>query len=318
MSGFSPSEAVVICTRNRPNELEQTLQSVAAQSGVEKRLVFVVDGSDSAIQSQNRELVNQFEIKAWTHFPYNKQPSSARQRNYGITSLPSCVKIVHFIDDDVTVQPGYFNSLSKVLYTHPNVGGVGGVLQEPGCDASSGVGTYIQSLFLLSHSEPGRVLPSGCTTTAQRSTPNGESKLRETEWLNGCSTYRRTLLDRHRFDEGLTGYSMLEDLDLSYRISRHTRLVVQPQARLLHRRSPCNRLPTKRYSYTLAVHRFWFVEKNLDTLPCRLAFWWSMLGKLIILLVTFHPDRDAALRGFLRGLRATWVRDHELLRGEQH
>jgi hypothetical protein len=62
------------------------------------------------------------------------------------------------------------------------------------------------------------------------------------------------------------------------------------------------------------VRRYWFVEKNLGSASHRLAFWWSMLGKLLILLVSAHPDRDEALRGFLRGLWTVWRRDHPLLR----
>ena len=127
---------------------------------------------------------------------------------------------------------------------------------------------------------------------------------------------QQALLDQHSFDEDLVGYSMLEDLDLSYRIGLDTRLVVEPQARLLHRRSPRNRLSPERYSYFLAVHRLWFVEKHFDSFSCRLAFWWSVAGKLIILLFTNHPDRDEALRGFLQGVRAAWTRDHYLLRSE--
>jgi hypothetical protein len=64
------------------------------------------------------------------------------------------------------------------------------------------------------------------------------------------------------------------------------------------------------------ARRYWFVEKNLESGPHRLAFWWSMLGKLLILLVSSHPDRDEALCGFMRGIRTVWRRDHALLRSE--
>ena len=62
------------------------------------------------------------------------------------------------------------------------------------------------------------------------------------------------------------------------------------------------------------VRRYWFVEKNLGSALNRLSFWWSMLGKFFALLVSTTPDRDEALRGFLRGLRTVMHRDHDLLR----
>jgi GT2 family glycosyltransferase len=312
MSLYTPSEAIIICTRNRPSDLEITLRSIAHHGETSTRLLLVVDASDTDVQRQNRDSIQQFEIDVWNHLPYEDLPSSARQRNYGIEQLPPSVEIIHFIDDDVTIQSRYFDTLSSVFHRHPRTGGVGGIVREPRWSISSSITTLVQSFFLLNHPERGRVLWSGSTTNAQHPDPEGDNMLRETSWLNGCSSYRRTLLERHRFDESLTGYSMLEDLDLSFRISQEAPLFVHPQAQLIHRRSTRNRFDAERYSHALTVHRRWFVEKHFDKIGI-VAYWWSLIGRLLALLTSSSPSRRDALRGLLQGIRSVWTRNHPLL-----
>ncbi|MFB6231288.1 MAG: glycosyltransferase family 2 protein [Salinibacter sp.] len=308
------SEAVVICTRNRPEELRRTLDSLAACSPGTDLLLAVIDASDAEERARTRSVVDGFDALPSVHWPHTDAPSSARQRNAALDRLPPSVEIVHFIDDDVTVHDGYFEALSAVLRTEPEVGGVGGIVLEPSKDAPSARSERLRRLFFLGHAEGGRVLPSGCATSAQHPSPTDASELRDTEWLSGCSSsYRRTLLEQHRFDEALTGYSMLEDLDLSYRIQRQARLVVQPEARLTHRRSPRNRFDAERYSYALTVHRRWFVEKHFGALGSRLAYWWSLVGRLFAIATSSAHNRNAALRGLLRGLQTVWTRAHSLL-----
>lgn len=305
------SEAVVICTRNRPGELEQTLGSIAAHPPPTDLLLAVVDASDTSQQARTRSLVDDFDTLPSVHWPYTDTPSLARQRNAAIDRLPASVEIVHFIDDDVTVHPGYFEALSAVLRTEPDMGGAGGVIVEPSDDSSDRC-KWLRRFFFLGHPEPGRVLPSGYATSAQHPTPSSESGLQETEWLSGCSSsYRRFFLDQHRFDKNLTGYSMLEDLDLSYRVHRQARLVVQPKARLTHRRSTRNRFDTERYNHALTVHRRWFVEKHFD--PPYPAYWWSLVGRLSAILTSSGPHRTAALQGLVRGVRTVLSRNHPLL-----
>lgn len=310
---MSCSEAVIICTRNRPSDLHTTLESVVDQQGAEHRSVLIVDASDPAVQTQNRKVVDHLGTETWTHYEYNGQPSSSRQRNYGIDELSSSVEIVHFIDDDVTVEDEYFSELTQVLRQYPEVGGVGGMVVEPERTCPSTAAERIKYLFLLGHPSQGRILLSGCTTSSQYPTQNGASNLHTTEWLNGCSSYCRSLLDRHRFDETMIGYSMLEDLDLSYRISRETRLVVQPKARLLHRRSDQNRYDKEQYFHNLLIHRRWFLEKHFSGIRSRLAYWWSIIGHFLALSTSSDPQWYASLIGILRGIQSVWTRDHSLL-----
>ena len=308
------SEAVVICTRNRPDELKQTLNSIAAHPPDLDLLLAVIDAGDDQHRTHTRSLVEGFDTLPSAHWSYTDTPSLARQRNTAIDRLPASVEIVHFIDDDVTVRPGYFEALSAALRSDSDVGGTGGIITERPQGVPSSSPERLRRLFFLGHSDPGRVLPSGYATNAQHPRTNSAHGLRKTEWLSGCSSsYRRDLLERHRFDETLTGYSMLEDLDLSYRIRQQARLIVQPEARLLHRRSSRNRLDAERYGHALTVHRRWFMEKHFDTPSACLAYWWSLVGRLLAILASSDDHRSAALRGLLRGVQTVLTRNHPLL-----
>jgi GT2 family glycosyltransferase len=310
----SPSEAVVICTRNRPRELEETLRSVAAQSGAEDRLVLVVDGSDSDEADDTAHVVSSWaEKRPFQYHRYQAPPAQTRQRNAAIDLLPSSVEVVHFIDDDVTLGLEYFKTLRETLIENSALLGVGGLIHESGHRALSSLPSWPHRFFLLDAPASGQVLSSGHTTPPR---PISDRKWHRAEWLSTCSSsYRRHVFRRHRFDPQVEGPSpTLHDLDFSFRVSREGPLAFVPAAQCTHRRSPKTRRRTQEAALERVVRRYWFVEKNLGSALNRISFWWSMLGKFFALLVSTTPDRDEALRGFLRGVRTVLHRDHDLLR----
>jgi glycosyltransferase involved in cell wall biosynthesis len=72
----------------------------------------------------------------------------------------------------------------------------------------------------------------------------------EARYLQGCRmTYRRQPIQKERFDELLRRYAAIEDLDASYRVSRHGALVNAFRARLYHAQDPSSRL--SRYTCAL-------------------------------------------------------------------
>lgn len=313
MSDFSPPEAVVICTRNRPKELGETLESVGRQSGAENRLVLVVDGSDSEEAETTSQAVRRSTNSVPArYYRYPNKPAGTRQRNKGIDLLPASVEIVHFIDDDVTLKEGYFSALTSGLRNVPSLHGIGGIIESDDGDHQS-TGSLIHRLFLLRASKPSRVLPSGHTTPAW---PTSNQALQPAEWLSTCaSSYRRHVFTKHRFDPAAEGPSpRLEDLDFSYRVAQDGPLAVATAARCVHHVSPKNRRSTLATSREYVIRRYWFVDKNLPSFSYHIAFWWSMLGKFFILIASSHPDSRKALRGFLRGVTIVWNRNHSLLR----
>ena len=313
-----PSEdAVVICTRNRPTELARTLESVAEQSGAVDRLVIVVDGSDRDDAERTADVVQNWrdEKLPFRYHRYSGTPAGTRQRNAGIDLLPESVNVVHFIDDDVTLQAGYFDALCGALHQHPSLLGVGGIIVESKGSSPRPSVYWGHRLFLLRTDQPSRVLPSGRTTIAW---PLPDRALQPAEWLaTGGSSYRISVFDEHHFDPSVEGPSpRLEDLDFSFRVAQDGPLAVVPDAQCIHRGTARNPRGIAATTQERIVRRYWFIEKNLDHPSNRLAFWWSVVGQFVALVLSSNTDSDAALQGLLRGIRQVWTRDHPLLHHE--
>jgi len=320
MSSAPPlvSEAVVVCTKNRPEELKQTLRSVASQSGAEGRLTLIVDGSDLGNAERTANVVQNWRNRGlpFHYHRYSGSPAGTRQRNAGVDLLPSSIDVVHFIDDDVTVQPGYFETLLDALRQHPSLLGVGGIITESEGTSPRPPVHWGHRLFFLRTDRPSHLLPSGQTTPAW---PTGEGDIQPAEWLSTCaSSYRRCVFRTHRFDPNATGPSpRLEDLDFSVRVAQDGPLAAVPDAKCIHHVSGRNRRSISATTQERLTRRYWFVEKNMDRPLNRLAFWWSVLGQLVALAFSSNPDSRAALRGLLRGIRQVWNRNHPLLRAPE-
>jgi GT2 family glycosyltransferase len=300
------AEAVIICTRNRPDDLSRTLQSVVTQAGAADRSVLVVDASDPPVHQTNEATVENLGTSRWTHLSYDAAPSLTRQRNSGIAHLPTDVEVVHFLDDDVDLHPNYFRVLARALHTHEEVGGVGGLTFEDALPQSSP--SLFHRRFLL-EGPPGNVLPSGHVTSPQRLPRSADPPDAPitTSFLSGCSSsYSREVLRHAQFDPSLKRHSFLEDLDFSYRVSQLYTLQVIPEASLHHRLSPQNRESVAQQAEEKIRHRYWFVCKHdLSTM----AFWWAVLGQFLARILSSHPQAHASLRGLLRGMIRVWRQD---------
>jgi GT2 family glycosyltransferase len=304
--------AAIICTRNRPDALQNTLESIASQNGSPLSTLIVVDGSDDPTYRKNTSIERKFDSLSILHHRYEGPPSAARQRNMGLDLLPVSVDQVFFFDDDITLRDDCLYHLASALDSFPSLSGVGASEAPESSTTSTFRSAFWKYLFLIDHPSPGQVLPSGHISPYYALDPDTE--LISTQWLTTCCClYDREILDEIRFDDALSG-ALLEDLDLSYRIAQISDLGVTPQAQFIHHRSEINRREVWEYAYDRTIQRYWFVKKNMDRPVCRLAFWWSIVGKVLARTFSRHPDSRSSLQGLLRGVQAIWNRSHPLLR----
>lgn len=327
-----PEEAIVICTRNRTEDFGNTLRSVASclseEPGCDRQssrwLLLVVDASDGdAVRRRHRSLCENLRPLVRVRYcPYSGNPSLPRQRNYAAERIPPAVEAVHFIDDDVSIEAGYFQRLARVLAAHPEVGGVGGLVLQPGSSPDRPDATFASAmrarlgrLFLISSKTPGRILASGGSSPPQlpSSYETLPRALRKTEWLGGCATYRRAVLDQYRFDSGLDGVAPFEDRDFSYRVGTVWQLVVEPRAQLVHHASPVERLQRAAHAREHFVHHYWFTAKNVRHPLRKLAFWWAALGRLVARVTSADPHSSEALEGLASGIQTVLRGDHPML-----
>jgi GT2 family glycosyltransferase len=300
-------EAVIICTRNRPADLARLLDNLASHSGIDQRLIMIVDASDEKWRRENENRITGRQGLTVVYLPYSKEPSLARQRNFGLRSLPEHVEIVHFLDDDVILEADYLNFVAEG-FSEDGVVGVGGKI-VPREDA--GQSGHFGRFFLLESGRKGRILCSGAATPGQVGASGSPFA---TEWLGGCAcSFRRDLFETELFDDRLTGYSLDEDLDFSYRASRRGRLLVIPAAVVHHHESPIDRSDIETYARDRMIHRYWFLEKNIQHPLRKPAFWWSCLGRLIGARLSSKSTARAYVSGYIEGMRTVFRRDHPLL-----
>ena len=112
-----PSVCVVICTRDRPNQLRRTLVSLQVQKQSPEEIL-VVDNAPS--DEQTKALVTQ-EFSGVRYVRESLQGLNfARNRGLAETSQD----IVAFIDDDAVAEPDWVEYIQKMFFSVPSSGSV--------------------------------------------------------------------------------------------------------------------------------------------------------------------------------------------------
>ena len=166
----------------------------------------------------------------------------------------------------------------------------------------------MRSLFLLpqhTKDSPGKLHRSGYYTI-----PVQPSEPTESEAVTLTATaFRRHVLEEFGLDESLGGYALKEDIDLSYRISRQYRVLVIPDARYHHLKTPTERIGVREKARMHVVNNFWFFSKHLHgPIVNDVAFAWSLVGRIGLQMCRTVMKRDpryvlGTLDGFVDVLR---------------
>jgi len=128
------------------------------------------------------------------------------------------------------------------------------------------------------------------------------AQARDVEFMPGpLMSARREVAREVRFDELLTAYSLGEDDDFSYRVSRRGRLRYEPSALVYHNELGWRSMDRRRMDRLQVVNRSYLFRKNFSpTVRTTAAFW-----RLIVLLCGHRVlNREwSGLRGLLEGIR---------------
>ncbi len=291
---------LLITTLNRPQELRRCLASVLEQDLLPEELV-LVDASQGAPPAPLTEEFDNVGVRVEV---IASAPGRTHQLNLGIAACTGDPVIV--VDDDVVLEPGFVRAIVTAFERGgPNLGAVQGLMLNH--VLRPWPARALRALFLQTRhtrSAPGRVLASGYYTLPVRPTrpvPADVVPLTATG-------YRRHVLREFPLDEALAGYALKEDIDLSYRVSRRYRVLVDPAARFLHLKTPTARIAVREKSAMHVVNNFWFFSKHLrGPLVHDLAFAWAMAGRLLAEAARSLVKRDPAFAlGTLDGLREVY------------
>jgi glycosyltransferase involved in cell wall biosynthesis len=301
-TGTASVGLVVICTRNRPEDLGRALDAVGS---IDPGLpILVADASDDDRLPAIEAIVANCPSASLLVC----RPGLARQRNQALDWIAverPDTPYVYFIDDDTVVLDGYFAAVDAAFAARPEVAGVGGVVIDHPRPRHVGA----KRLFLLYGPTPGRVLRSGRPTIGHYEGDEADSP----QCLPGCAmSYRLAHIEGRRFDDRLEGYSLGEDLYFSFALSHAYPLQIARNARVRHRFSEENRLSRERLARDKVALFHRFVRENREHGLLLTAFWWSILGDVVLKSIDglLHADRDtlSEVMALVRAARHTWTR----------
>lgn len=290
------SSSIVLCTRNRVQDILKCLPSIAAQASTADELI-VVDSSDTPLQ-RNTEFLASFNTQKFPHTKLVYQhtsPGLTYQRNVGISLATG--DVLYFFDDDTELMPDYLHKMQIIFALHPQyAGGMGAVLDVP--PKQNNFDRGLRALFLLQRDHAsGKFTASGMPTHAY-----GVQHFMPVQVLGGCNmAFRASVLKTHKFDEKLRRYAYMEDCDISRRVSYEAPLFYNPAAQLYHYASPLARdrvldnraMYIKNYSYLFFKN---FYPRNRLKI---FAYAWSVVGLFVQAVAIRNTDY---LKGYCKGL----------------
>jgi GT2 family glycosyltransferase len=274
--GGPASVSVVTPTLSRPMEVVDLLANLRGQTVLPYEVV-LIDGAP-VTETETEERV----AAVRDSLPFNclyirHGGGTAIQRNVGIEAATGMY--VCFIDDDIRLDPDFFEKLLDVMAKDEagRVGGITGYIRNQHLDPlTSARWRWYRRLRLFTIYEPGRYdFGSGYPINRYLQPPH--EGVREIDFMGaGCALWRRQVFANGlRFSEFFSDYGVLEDTHFALRAHREWTLLECGSARCEHLRSPHGRVNRRRLAWKSAVnYRFVFVDiVPQRTLAQEYRFW---------------------------------------------
>lgn len=290
------TSSVIICTKDREKDLLECVESIKAQTLLPHELVIVDTGRENGIKAKLEKKLEGTPLQ----FKYIRtEPGLTRQRNIG--AKHSCADVVFFFDDDVILDKDYLKNVLAIYDSFDQVnvklGGVSGRMLNSKPPKS--LIRIFRRIFLLS---PNGMLPPGFFDHTL--SPQKKSKVRI---FSGCNmSYTREVLQNFKFDEDLKGYSFMEDIDFSFRVSQEYTLFQTSEAGLVHKLVPNGRDGLKNRVAMEMVNTSYLYRKNIPkNLKNDVFFFWSRIGIFLwMLFMSLRGRNPDWVLGFIQGLKA--------------
>jgi hypothetical protein len=218
---------IIIPTKDRPKELNNTIKFLDLNSFFFKKII-IVDASTLKKKKIVKKIIKNYNLDIQI---IDSKPSTCIQRNAGFQFLKN-EKYIMFLDDDNVFHPDAFYRMKEFLNSYNNFVGVAfnqiykgkeGLLEKLKKN------TIVDFLGIYS-SKKGGVSRSGW----QSRFVNFNKNMR-VEWLpTRAVIYKSSAVKNIRFDENLGIYGYLEDLDFSLELKKNGNLMVCGKAKYRH------------------------------------------------------------------------------------
>lgn len=284
------SISVIIPTKNRTEDLRSTLEDLVAQTRRPDEILIVDQSPIPSFEPGSVPIAVNY-----IHAP--NVSGAAVARNVAMDRATGDLWV--FLDDDVILEPQYIEEIVRA-YT-PEIAGVSGIITNysiPPISRRLFEKLFVRGAFSddrqpiywhakdLRFKEPQKVRQFGC----------------------GVMSFRADVVRTLRYDPNLTGGSLAEDIDFCARLPRGSKLLIAPNARLIHKRSAVGRatehwLEAHSQSSSYMRHRNWHRGLADD-----LSFAWLRIGYALMATI------GSIKRGSLEPFRA-WRRGAKRGRG---
>lgn len=219
--------SVVIATLDRLRSLELVLRCLAAQTQPPAEVLLAVAGDPAPASSLLARLPLPFPARVIAC----PEKSSAKQRNRAAAEARG--EIIAFLDDDIEFGAELFAE-TLAHFAAPDTGAVSPrIANQDRLPPGRLTRWYHRLQSGYAHPDHGARL-FGPGINCFPVFPTESAVPVPADWLpSTCLFVRATLFHRHRFPE-FTGYSFAEDVHLTARLARESRLYFLPAPRLLH------------------------------------------------------------------------------------
>lgn len=228
----SPSDALIICTKDRPTELAALLRHLRNNCMNLPRDIIVVDSSDSFKYNKFKSGTG-FDNSNLVHI--KSLPGLPHQRNVGVNYLftkhPNYDTNIFFLDDDCLPSRDFFVKSREILSKHSEVGVLGGFDTNLICRPVR----WIEFALGLRRSAPNNVSKGGFGTVI---TP--DKALQKVLWAPGfAQVIRAELLRETKFEGRVRMYG--EDVDMHLRLGRFSGVYISNELSVKHEVAPQGR-----------------------------------------------------------------------------
>ncbi|KKM10718.1 hypothetical protein SY88_11490 [Clostridiales bacterium PH28_bin88] len=272
------NHSVIIPTVGRYVPLQKCLESILRQQVQLSEIVIVACANYLEVE----EAVSSFLGKANINVIKTNVRNVAYQKNIGVKKCTG--DVVHFLDDDVVLEPDYMRRIEEAYISNSQIMGVGGKINDAEEIKQWGpILRFCKWLFLLnSDNGNGSFLPSSFPSMQYK---RKITSLSPTRLLMGCCSYKRNVFDVFQFDEELGLTHLWEDVDFAGMVSNKYLLAYQPNAVIIHYHSPGGRAGIEVYAYRyLYNHHYLAMKHGQRGLKYNLAFCWAHLGAILAMV----------------------------------
>ncbi len=281
-----PSLSVAICTKDRPDWLARLLASLAPEQAALGFEILVVDNNSTG--DGTRQVATAAPAVRYLHEPLTGLDFA---RNRALAAATGAV--IAYLDDDVTVEPGWAAALLDAWARNPDAGAITGLVMPMALDTEAQILFEARGGFRRGF----RPLRHGATAFRDRLHPSGAGQFGAGA---NMSFDRALILSLGAFDEALdTGRPLPGggDIDMFYRVLRTGRpLVYEPRAAVRHDHRRDLAVLRHQY-YTWGLGFAAFLVKSMRTDPAArpalrgMAIWWAryQIGRVALRLRGHEP-----------------------------